>query len=233
MQTKKIRLLDKYILPIETKEQFISYINDQKKILVAIQPRKIISKDAELTRIINENIGYPDGAGTVKALARKGVESIKYPGFKLWVDIIRHYYQEKSFYLIGAREQVIQDTVKKLKTEFPGIDIKNFRNGFMNKEEFSELKSDVITKQPDIIFVAMGSPKQEYIMDNMIKDYPALYVGLGGSFDVYAGHVKEVPVWWEKYIGPEVLYRILQDPKKIKRQVKFIPYLYYYLTNKL
>lgn len=233
MEFQKEKVYNKVIYPIPSKEDFIEFVGNQKKILIAINARKVITKDPEYTRIINENIAYPDGKSPVMGLAKKGVKSIKYPGYILWLDIVRRYYKKKSFYLIGAKQVIVENTVSKLRQEFPGIKILNFRNGYISDEEIPLLKEDIKDKRPDIVFVAMGSPKQEFLMDQLIKEYPALYAGLGGSFDVYSGEVKKVPDWWEKFYLPEGLYRVLSDRKKIKRQKNMFVFLFYYFLNKI
>ena len=71
-----------------SKNDFLDYINTQKKILVAINAEKILKEDEKLKKIINENIGYPDGVGAVMALKQKGLKAVKIPGSEFWLDII-------------------------------------------------------------------------------------------------------------------------------------------------
>ena len=69
--------------------------------------------------------------------------------------------------------------------------------------------ADIEEKKPDVVFVAMGSPKQEYLMEEMQKRNPdAIYQGLGGSFDVYTGAVKRAPKWWVDH-NLEFAYRVI------------------------
>ena len=91
----------------------------------------------EQTRaIINRNIGYCDGAGAQIALKQKGYkEACKIPGCELWLKIVAQFYQEKTFYLVGGKPQVIKETVKKLQNEFKGIKIIGFRDGYLRSEE--------------------------------------------------------------------------------------------------
>ena len=67
----------------------------------------------------------------------------------------------------------------------------------------------------------MGSPKQELLMERIEKEHKAVYQGLGGSFDVYAGYVKRAPDWWVKN-NLEWAYRLLSQPSRIKRQIYLI-----------
>jgi UDP-N-acetyl-D-mannosaminouronate:lipid I N-acetyl-D-mannosaminouronosyltransferase len=169
----------------------------EKKILIAINGGKIYHATDDTRCIINNNIGYIDGAGALFAVKRKGFKSaVKIAGCDLWLELIKRYYQNKSFYLIGGKQEVIVETVQKLKLEFPAINIINYRNGYLSSDNERELLiKDIIAKKPDIIFIAMGSPKQEYLMQEFYNQYPAIYQGLGGSFDLYTGRSKRAPKW--------------------------------------
>ena len=112
-----------------------------------------------------------------------------------------------------------------MKQSFPGIRIANYRNGYIRtEEEKAALIADIKAKKPDVVFIAMGSPKQELLMDEMFNAYPAIYQGLGGSFDVYTGNVKRAPDWWVKH-NLEFAYRLLKQPSRIKRQIHLIKFL--------
>ena len=91
---------------------------------------------------------------------------------------------------------------------------------------------DIATKKPDVVFVAMGSPKQELLMEEMAERHPAIYQGLGGSFDVYTGHVKRAPQWWVDH-NLEYVYRLIKEPKRIKRQIHLVKYAWWLMTKKL
>lgn len=215
-----------------TRDELIDYALDKKAILVAVNAEKILHATPLSRELINRNIGYPDGIGAVWGLKNKGVNTIKIPGCELWLDIINKHYINKTFYLIGGKENVINETVSKLKKEFLGIKIMNFRNGFIsNNTEKEKLIQDIQKKKPDIIFVAMGSPKQELFMEELSAIFPALYQGLGGSFDVYTGNVKRAPKWWIKN-NLEWAYRLIKQPTRIKRQILLIQFLWKLKMNK-
>lgn len=210
----------------KSRESLIEYAIKHQKILVAINAEKILHATDESRDIINRNLGYPDGIGAVWALKNKGAkEVVKIPGCEFWLDIIKKHYKEKSFYLVGGKQAVIENTVIKLKSQFEGIHICNFRNGYIKteKEELS-LIEDIKKHKPDIVYVAMGSPKQEKLMELIQKSHAAVYQGLGGSFDVYIGVVKRAPEWWVKN-NMEWLYRLLSQPSRIKRQIHLVRFL--------
>ena len=91
---------------------------------------------------------------------------------------------------------------------------------------------DIATKKPDVVFVAMGSPKQELLMEEMSKRCPAIYQGLGGSFDVYTGNVKRAPKWWVDH-NLEWAYRLIKEPVRIKRQIHLIKFLFLVKCGKI
>jgi UDP-N-acetyl-D-mannosaminouronate:lipid I N-acetyl-D-mannosaminouronosyltransferase len=215
-----------------SKDQFLDYINDKKKILVAINAEKILKEDTKLKNIINENIGYPDGVGAVMALKQKGLKANKIPGSEFWLDIISRYQNEKSFYLIGTTTEVIENTVKKLKQEYPNINILGFQNGFINEDQKIELKEKLKKLKPDVVFVAQGTPRQEFLMDELIKIHPALYMGLGGSFDIYGGYKKRAPkIFLDLHC--EWLYRLLKEPTRFGRQLSLVKFLILLKLGKL
>jgi UDP-N-acetyl-D-mannosaminouronate:lipid I N-acetyl-D-mannosaminouronosyltransferase len=217
-----------------SKNEFLNYISKNKQVLVAVNAEKIMSSNFKAKDIINRNFGYPDGIGAVWALKRKGFNNvIKIAGCDLWLDIIDKYHNSKSFYLVGGSQNVIEKTVLKLKNEFPGINILNSRNGYIkNKNETKALIQNIKESNPDFVFVAMGSPKQEYLMEAIQKEHKATYQGLGGSFDVYTGNINRAPKIWIK-ANLEWAYRLFREPSRIKRQVIYIPFLIKLILNKL
>ena len=215
-----------------SKNDFLDYLNDKKKILVAINAEKILKEDEKLKNIINENIGYPDGVGAVMALKQKGLNATKIPGSEFWLDIISRYQNEKSFYLIGSTTEVIENTVKKLKEEYLSINILGYQNGFINENQKIELKEKLKNLKPDVVFVAQGTPKQEFLMDELIKIHPALYMGLGGSFDIYGGNKKRAPkIFLDLHL--EWFYRLIKEPTRFGRQLNLIKFLILLKMKKL
>ena len=223
---------DKKIHAFLTRMDFLDFIVDKHQILIALNAEKLIKNDSELDELINDNIGYPDGIGAVMALRRKGVKSIKIPGAEFWLDIIKRYQKQKSFYFIGATQEVIEKTVQKLIIDFQDLKIKGYRNGFMKDEDFSIVMEQFKKQRPDVIFIAMGSPKQEFLMKKMLAEYPALYMGLGGSFDVYSGFKKRAPKAFQK-LGLEWLYRLLKEPTRISRQIILAKFFFKIIFDKL
>ena len=225
MQHRTINGLRVYAPP--ARQVLIDHAFANHSLLVAVNAEKILHASEEIRDIINRNIGYPDGIGAVMGLKKKGLRDvIKIPGCELWLDIVRAHHRDKRFYLVGGTDAVIEETVNRLQSEFPGIQILNHRNGYLRTEDARKaLIEDVVAKKPDVVFVAMGSPKQELLMEEMARLHSAVYQGLGGSFDVYTGRVERAPAWWVEH-RLEWLYRLLKQPSRIKRQIHLVSFLW-------
>lgn len=230
----KVALNGVEVCPFESESQLLNYIEKRKGILIAINAEKILHAIEQTRSIINRNVGYCDGAGAVIALRQKGYkQAFKIPGCELWLKIVKRFEREKTFYLIGGKQNVIEETVAKLKSEFPAIRILGYRNGYIKTtEEKHLLIQDIVEKKPDVIFVAMGSPKQEYLMEEIQNQHNAIFQGLGGSFDVYTGHVERAPEWWVNH-NLEFAYRLIKEPKRIKRQIYLLKYVWWLIIHKL
>lgn len=209
-------------------DEIIDYAKERKGILVAINAEKILHATDQTRVVINRNIGYCDGIGAVMALKKHGVKAVKIPGCELWLKVVERLAPLGGrFYLVGSKQEVIEETVSKLSNEYPGIDIVGYRNGYIKgEEEKSALLDDIVDKKPDVVFVAMGSPKQELLMEEMQRRHPAIYQGLGGSFDVYTGHVGRAPKWWVDH-DLEFAYRLIKQPSRIKRQIFLVKFLFF------
>lgn len=221
------------VYSFESVMDLIRFEVEEKKILVAINADKISYSNDSLKQIINCNIGYPDGEGAVWALRRKGVKgAFKIAGCELWLEFIKHYYKEKTFYLVGSEESVIQAVVAKLKVEYPKIKIIGYRNGFFDAAEEEELIENIVLLKPDFLFIAMGSPRQEYLLDKISKKYQTTMLGLGGSFNVYSGKVKRAPRWMIRF-KMESLYRYLFNRISLKRISHDLKFLVKLMLNKI
>lgn len=230
----KVSLNGVEIFPFDSEQQLLHYVDTHKGILVAINAEKILHATEQTRAIINRNIGYCDGAGAQMALKQKGYkDACKIPGCELWLKIITRFYKEKTFYLVGGKPQIVNETVEKLCSEYQDIRIVGYRNGYIKTdEEKRRLIDDIVEKKPDVVFVAMGSPKQELLMEEIQQRHRAIFQGLGGSFDVYTGHVQRAPKWWVEH-NLEFAYRLIKEPKRIKRQIHLVKYAWWLMKKKI
>ncbi|MDE6306432.1 MAG: WecB/TagA/CpsF family glycosyltransferase [Muribaculaceae bacterium] len=221
------------IYPASEPEELIDFAVARKGILVAVNAEKMAKATPALKSLINDNIGYCDGSGVVIAARQAGaMNARKIAGCELWLEIIRRKYTDSTFYIVGGRPDVFAATVKRLGEDFPGIRIVGARDGyFKTDDERMALIDDIAEKRPDFVFVAMGSPKQEFLMADMLKRHKAVYQGLGGSFDVYTGRAKRAPKWWIDH-NAEFMYRLLCQPSRIKRDWVRIRFAWWLLFKK-
>lgn len=204
--------------------------NKNKKFIVTVNPETLMiaEKDLELKEILeDDNVSFvSDGIGVVKAAKMIGVDvKERIPGVEIAEKLFEFANEsKKSLYLFGAKQEVLNNLKEKIEKIYPNIKLFGMTNGYVeNKdEEFQK----IIKKEPDIVLVALGIPAQEKLIYKYFKDFKkGIFVGVGGSFDVLSGTKKRAPQIFIK-TNTEWLYRILKEPKRIKRfwdnNVKFI-----------
>jgi len=235
MKKNPIRIRNIDVYPFRDMEELIDYAAGQKKMLLSVNAEIIMRAEGKVADIFNAHIGYADGYGAVKALCRKGGETSlkRIPGCELWLELIERYHSSKTFYLIGSTEDTIRSTVSGLRELYPDIKIVGYRNGFIgHPSELTALSADVQEKKPDFVFVAMGFPKQEFLMDELYRVHAATYLNLGGSFDVFTGKVRRAPRWIQN-LGMEWFYRFITHPQRYNRQLVYLRFLRAYYGNRL
>lgn len=202
----------------ETKEKIIGFLKeDKKRIITAINPEKIVRSlsDKKLKEILeNSDLLLPDGYGIVVASKILGIGvKERITGIDMYEALLEYGNRANlSIYFLGAKEESVRGVVGRVKKEYSGINIAGFHNGFFNSPE--EILDDMKDKKFDILFVAMGTPKQEYfIFDNFKNINAKIFIGVGGSFDVFSGKIKRAPKIIRK-LGLEWLYRFILEPKK-------------------
>lgn len=204
--------------------------NKNKKFIVTVNPETLMiaEKDLELKEILeDDSVSFvPDGIGVVKAAKMIGVDvKGRIPGIEIAEKLFEFANEsKKSLYLFGAKQEVLNNLKEKIEKNYSNIKLLGMTNGYVeNKEEEFQ---KIIKKEPDIVLVALGIPAQEKLIYKYFKDFKkGIFVGVGGSFDVLSGTKKRAPQIFIK-TNTEWLYRILKEPKRIKRfwdnNVKFI-----------
>ena len=223
------------VYPFRSADEIIDFADSRKGILVAINAEKVMHATPATREIISRHIGYCDGDGPVFALRRKGYKDVcKVAGCDLWLQIIERHHADRTFYIVGASEEVNAAVVEKLCAQYPDIRILGRRNGYLSTDaEREALIADIAALRPDVVFVAMGSPKQELLMAEMYERHPdAIYQGLGGSFDVYVGVHKRAGKWWTDH-HLESLFQVIHEPRRIRRKIKYWRFAWWMLTDKL
>jgi len=191
--------------------------------ILAINPEKVmvLLKDEALRKFFAAaELLVPDGIGVVLALRwLHGLRTFRVPGSELMprlcaMSAIKGY----SIFLFGSKEDVNKEAAEKLCQLYPGLKIAGRANGYLKEEDMPELVRRINSSGAEILFVALGSPKQEQWIQ---KWRPELNVniiqGIGGTLDTIVGKVKRAPPLLCR-LGLEWFYRLVTDPQRARRQ---------------
>ncbi|QUG40553.1 WecB/TagA/CpsF family glycosyltransferase [Psychrobacillus sp. INOP01] len=204
------------------KKLFKRIDSKEKSLVVAINPEKLMKakEDQSLKDLLNRaEFQIPDGIGVILASKlNKGNIKSRVTGIDMMDRIVREAARTgKSIFLYGAKPGVAESAAEALKFTYASLQIAGTQDGYEKDNE--KVIQKINDAKPDILFVAMGSPRQEeWIEANRDKLYPSLYQGVGGSFDVLAGNVKRAPGFFQK-TGLEWFYRLAKEPSRLKRQL--------------
>ncbi len=223
-------------------EHFVDFLVGEQQIksgmLVAVNAEKLMlaERDPELRKILlKSEYNYPDGISIVQALRRKyaGQQIVRTAGIDLWLALMTRCAQQKiPVYLVGATPSILQQTKQKLQQEM-GVTLTGWQHGYFTRNEAENVIKSITDSSARVVIVAMGSPRQELFIRQCQKRYPeALYMGVGGSYDVFTGHVRRAPLLWRHW-GLEWLYRLICQPSRWRRQIKLLRFVWYYWRKQL
>ncbi len=191
---------------------------------ILMMGKKIPEMDAAL--MSKETLLVPDGIGVIKGGKQFGIRfEERIPGVEICEELLKYAdITRKSIYLFGAKREVVEALVSRVRTEYKGIILKGYSDGYADSKD--EVFQEIINLEPDIVLVALGTPQQELLIQ---KYFPSInkgiYIGVGGSFDVLSGQKQRAPSFFIRH-NLEWLYRIAKEPKRIKRfwdsNVKFL-----------
>ena len=202
-------------------ESAIEYAKKACGQVVTINPEMM--SNSEMADIVNSaELVIPDGIGVEIGLKISGYNVKRIPGIQFAHRLLEECAKDGSnVALVGAKPEVIKKTCENLKNEFENLNITYSQDGYY-KDENSVLE-DLKNSNARLILCALGSPKQEYFIQKAKKLLPnSLFIGVGGSFDVWAGAVKRAPEMWQN-LGLEWLYRTLMEPERLKRIFPALP----------
>ncbi len=118
-------------------------------------------------------------------------------------------------YILGARQEILERAVRRISTLFPGVNIAGYQHGYYADADEPTVAAEIGAVRPDILFVAMSSPRKEYFIGRHRETMQVPFVmGVGGSIDVIAGLTKRAPAVFQR-LGLEWLYRLAQEPRRL------------------
>ena len=123
-------------------------------------------------------------------------------------------------YLLGGKPGVAKGAARALSSRFPTLSVAGMRDGFFKTEDEEAIIADMTQSKARLFLLALGMPKQElWIHKNKHRLPPGVYMGVGGTFDVWAGRLKRAPLWLRKR-GLEWLFRFGQEPHRFRRMAQ-------------
>lgn len=204
-------------------EKAVNVAKSKRGHVITINPEMIDYAEShpEFAEIVNNaELVIPDGVGVQLGLKILGHNITRIPGIEFAKRMLIEFCKSPVA-LVGAKPHVIEKAVKNLKSEIPDLNIVYAQDGYFKDK--NAVLSQIIEKKPELILVALGSPKQEEFIYKLKSALPnALMIGVGGSFDVWAGEVERAPEIYQK-LWLEWLYRTVKEPKRFKRIFPTLP----------
>lgn len=204
--------------------------------VIAVNPEKVITanRNPVVKELINDSTyQIPDGIGIVLASKmRHGDVRERVTGVDMMGRLLQFAADKgHGVFFYGAKEEVVRTAKEKLEASIPNLRVVGYANGYV--EDQQALLEQIRESGAALLFVALGSPRQELWIKDHMAELPNIKVfqGVGGSFDVYSGRVKRAPAFYRK-LGLEWLYRLAKEPKRIKRQLALPKFLWKVLLER-
>ena len=174
---------------------------------------------AAMEAVNGASLTIPDGIGVIygaKLLKTPLKEKVGGCDFSLRL-MARMAGAGKSVFILGGKPGVAALAAKKLTAQFPELRFVGTHDGYFKDD--APVVAEINAAAPDLLLVCLGAPKQELWMHKNAPELSVrLMIGAGGSVDIYAGTAQRAPEAWCN-AGLEWLYRLLKEPKRIRRQM--------------
>ena len=206
-----------------------AFLNSSRLKVVTLNPEMIVNarKNLEFQAAINNaDLIIPDGVGVVwamKVLSNGNLDTLeRIPGIELAEKILELASRlNKKVVIFGGKKDILEKAINELKKKYQKLQLLKAIDGY--KKDFSKVADDLAQDKPDVVLVALGSPKQEIWISKYCSLFPqSIMIGIGGSLDVWSGSKKRAPELFRK-LNLEWLFRTAVEPKRIIRLIKTVP----------
>jgi exopolysaccharide biosynthesis WecB/TagA/CpsF family protein len=239
---KRIMLFGKVPFDLITQTELVTKViewaqNGVKKLALNMNAYGAVTflKNKRYAKIINSaDLIYADGWGPVfasKIQTPNLPERVNVGDFIDKILALLHRKKLKLF-LLGSKDIVIAETVRKIKSKYKNVKIVGFHHGFFSRKDQGEIALKIKKTKPNLVLVGMGLPIQEYFIHDNWKKLPnAVYMGVGGVFEYIAGK-NRAPIWMRKN-GFEWFFRFIQEPRRLWKRytLKNLEFVYYFLKS--
>lgn len=221
----------------EKTKEIIKNSNKSCELIVAPNTEFIMAaqKDKEFFDILNKaKLATPDSVGVmIGGKLQKKPFKERMPGQAYFREVFRRAENEGwTIYLLGGKGDVPYRAKAKLEQDFPKAKIVGVHEGFFEENTEEEIIEEINNLKPNVLFVAMGAPRQEkWIYKNKDKLKVDVAAGQGGTFDYEAGEIARAPKTFQK-LGIEWLWRLAKQPSRIVRMLVLPQYLIKILFKK-
>ncbi len=211
---------------------------DCKVSVLAVNPEKVIKaqSDATVMRLLqNAGLLIPDGIGVVFAARVFGLGRMRrVPGAELMPKICElAALRGHAVFLFGASPEVNDRAALRLRERYRGLNVVGRQHGYVKDDEMPQLVARINASGAQIVFVALGSPRQELWIEKYAPQLNAnVLQGVGGTFDVIAGSVKRAP-WLFRKLHLEWFYRLATQPNRLLRQTALPKFAYQVLVRRV
>ena len=204
--------------------------NPKQLKIVTLNPEMIVNamRNIELQAAINNaNLIVPDGTGIVwafKTLNKNEQKIERVPGIELAEKILESANElKKRIAIFGSTKITLEKAATIIQNKYPNITIVKAIDGYQGTEKDSQIAEEIAGENPDLVLVALGSPRQEIWINKHCQMFPkSILIGIGGSLDVWSGKVKRAPKWFrDNHL--EWFFRALSQPKRTTRILKSLP----------
>ena len=189
----------------------------------AVNAAKLVAmrEDAQLARIVRDcELISADGQSVVWA---SRVLNDPLPTRVAGIDLMQELLalaerRRYRVFILGARDDVLARAIGRIRERHPELLVAGARDGYFSEEDAAAVADEVAAHRPDIVFVAMPSPRKEYWLGRYGRRLGAPFImGVGGSVDVLAGEVRRAPAGVQR-LGLEWLFRLAQEPRRLFRR---------------
>ncbi len=231
LQERELALQEARILGVRVHRVRMAEALQRIEQLISLrEPNLVITADANAVLIALEDAEFralmetaplvtADGAGLLWAGRRlKQPFPERVSGVDL-VEQLTRLSHEKGYrlYFLGAAPGVAERAAQNLLLRYPNAQIVGVQHGYFQDSDEPAIVAQIAAARPDVLLIGMGMPRQEkWAWAHRDTLGAPVMIGVGGSFDVYAGVVKRAPRWMQR-TGCEWLWRLIQDPRKIKK----------------
>ncbi|PLT33362.1 WecB/TagA/CpsF family glycosyltransferase [Bacillus sp. V5-8f] len=197
-------------------------------------------RDAAFHQLISSaDMITPDGIGIVyasKILGNPLKERVA--GYDFLHSLLQHRESigaPTKLFLLGSTSDVVEAAGEKLAEQYQQVQVMGTHHGFFEKDSEEErfIVKLISREKPDLLLVGVGSPKQEEFIHRFRHELGAtVMIGVGGSLDILSGRINRAPATFRK-LGLEWFYRLVCEPRRIKRQLMLPVFAYQVLIERL